>query len=364
MHKSTLIIFFLGFTLINVDVNDSLFAQSIIKGTVTTAKTGKPLPGVNVYLAGTTYGQSTTRNGHYKIIIPSSRSYDLIFSFVGYKKQIHHVELSSFSSITLDVEMEEKVEELEEIEVKASNKEWKQQLNLFFDKFIGRTEYAREVIIENPWVLNFTERNNILIATSEKPIIVINRALGYRLYIELIRFEWPKYKHQGGIYVIYTKYEPLSPEGETQRHTWKKNRMKSYLGSFNHFLNSLYHNDLENNNFSVNGSRNLSHLSNGQTKYQLLTQGVSQNSPRNFKGFELSQRLEIDFEVTTEYQFNDTLHSLSVEKHGAVEANTREQTFFIDKYGSLLDPTSLKVYGSWSDERVANSLPTNYSLDE
>lgn len=335
----------------------------VVTGTVTEAGSGEPIPGVNVYLSGTTIGQATDRDGNYTITPSTAGRYDLVFSFVGYKKEIRRIDLTSSSSITIDVKMEQDVQQLEEVEVVSSNKKWKEQYEFFFDQFIGQTPFARQTTIDNRWILDFTERDNNLIAEAQKPIIVTNRALGYKIYIELVEFDWPKYRNQGGVYKIYQKYERLMPQSEQQLHHWKKNRIEAYLGSFHHFLKSLYEDKLNENDFSLDESYNIKPLSRGETNYQLLSRGTTADMRDNYKGFQLNQRLDVQFERLVRYQFNDDTYRLSIEKDAAVAPNFQSRTFFVDKNGALLDPISLVVFGSWGRARVANGLPSDYTFN-
>lgn len=339
--------------------------QAIIQGTVEEAVTGNSLPGVNVFLAGTTIGASTDQGGYYKITTMAAGPYDLVFSFVGYKKQIRPVDLSSSFSATFDIKLEEKVQKLGEVEIKSSNKEWKKQYKTFFKQFIGKNDFARKVTIENPWVLDFSEQDGVLIATSPKPIKIINNALGYKLYVELVEFKWPRHRDRGGYYILYPKYEPLNPENSKQAHRWKKNRIKSYLGSFPHFLRSLYDENLTGNNFSLHPPWNITPLQEGKTEYELRSiPGISIAVQENAKGFELYRKVDIRFEGSAIYSFNGKKHSLSVYKEGGIIPSSKDHFFFVDKYGSLINPISLQVYRDWADNRMSNSLPTNYSIGD
>jgi hypothetical protein len=339
------------------------FGQALLEGTVKDMRTGKPLSGVNVYLSGTIFGTSTDNNGRYKFSPSTTGSHQLVFSFVGYQKEVRQVELKSSSAFTRNVSMKEKVNKLETIEVTASNEEWQKQYSIFFDQFIGKTELASEVTIENPWVLDFKERKGLIIATAKKPLTVINMALGYKIYVELVKFEWPKYQDRGGIYMIYPKYERLTPDGEQQQHRWKKNRIKSYAGSLDHFLKSLYTNKLEENNFSVDQSRNLSPLPQGKTKYELMSKpDIPYAARETAKGFELKGKIDVKFDGNIKYEFDGTTYSVSIEKQGGIMSKARDHFFFIDRYGTLLNPVSLQMYQWWADSRMANSLPKNYSI--
>lgn len=64
------------------------FAQQAgqITGQVTDAKTGDPMPGVNIIVKGTYYGAATDENGNYRILNISPGSYEIQVSMIGYKR--------------------------------------------------------------------------------------------------------------------------------------------------------------------------------------------------------------------------------------------------------------------------------------
>lgn len=59
------------------------FAQITVKGTVTAAEDGSPLPGVSILVKGTTVGTVTDFDGKYELSVPQNAV--LEFSFLGYK---------------------------------------------------------------------------------------------------------------------------------------------------------------------------------------------------------------------------------------------------------------------------------------
>lgn len=61
-------------------------ADFTVTGKVTDANSGSPLPGVNVYVKGTTVGTSTNKNGKYSLNVPSKTD-TLMFSYIGYKSK-------------------------------------------------------------------------------------------------------------------------------------------------------------------------------------------------------------------------------------------------------------------------------------
>lgn len=97
------------------------FAQyGKIQGTVTDATSGEPLPGVNVFIEGTTQGTSTNFDGDYVIIGLRPDTYTVVFSFVGYQTtRVEDVRINIDLTRTIDVEMSEEVFEGEEVVVTA-----------------------------------------------------------------------------------------------------------------------------------------------------------------------------------------------------------------------------------------------------
>lgn len=93
-----------------VSISLSVFAQdALIKGKVTDAKSGEPLPGVTVVKGAN--GAVTDFDGNYSIL--ASPGDKLTFSFIGYTSQTIEVG----SAIVIDVAMEEDVLSLEEVVV-------------------------------------------------------------------------------------------------------------------------------------------------------------------------------------------------------------------------------------------------------
>ncbi|MFK5880341.1 MAG: TonB-dependent receptor [Flavobacteriaceae bacterium] len=86
------------------------FAQQAISGTVTEKSTGSSLPGVDVIIKGTTRGTSTDFDGNYSLDDLNEGDV-LSFSFLGYET----VEIVVASSNTINVELEEGQEALDEI---------------------------------------------------------------------------------------------------------------------------------------------------------------------------------------------------------------------------------------------------------
>lgn len=76
----------------NTTFENSIYGMAIassirnVKGTVASEEDGKPIPGVNVVVKGTTIGTVTDVNGNYNLTLPNNAS-TLIFSFIGFVTQ-------------------------------------------------------------------------------------------------------------------------------------------------------------------------------------------------------------------------------------------------------------------------------------
>jgi TonB-linked SusC/RagA family outer membrane protein len=79
---------------------------------VVTAEDGVPLPGVNVFIKGTTQGTITNMDGKYSLEVPGGTTV-LVFSFVGYEQQ----EIPVGDRQVINVTMKESVQKLEKVVV-------------------------------------------------------------------------------------------------------------------------------------------------------------------------------------------------------------------------------------------------------
>ncbi|MFA9192721.1 SusC/RagA family TonB-linked outer membrane protein [Flavobacterium sp. FZUC8N2.13] len=89
-------------------------AQITVKGTVTDAKSGIPLPGANIVVKGTTNGVSTDMDGKYSISVPN-QSATLVFSFIGSVSK----EIVVGNSTTVNMSLTEDSNQLGEVVVTA-----------------------------------------------------------------------------------------------------------------------------------------------------------------------------------------------------------------------------------------------------
>ncbi len=95
----------------------ALFSQTVVKGSVKDAKSGEPLPGVNIKVAGKSLGTTTNFDGNYTLTVKQDPPFKIEYTTLGYAKQT--VEITSKNQ-TADVSLEENASVLDEVIVSAS----------------------------------------------------------------------------------------------------------------------------------------------------------------------------------------------------------------------------------------------------
>ncbi len=91
----------------------TLVGQSTISGTVKDLN-GEAIPGVNVYLKGTSLGANSDIDGNYEIKNVSNGTYTLVASYVGFDNFTQQVTINS-SNITVNATIKENSESLDEV---------------------------------------------------------------------------------------------------------------------------------------------------------------------------------------------------------------------------------------------------------
>lgn len=333
-------------------------SQVTVQGRVLDASDNTPIPGVNVYLNNTTVGGTTNKDGYYSFKTSLRGTFSIIFSFVGYEKQAFAAELgkNGSKSVKIDVKLAARIYNPGEITVTGSNRKWRRNYTEFSRNFIGESDFADLTSIENFTVLEFDDENrNEFTATSNEPLTIINKALGYKVIVDLEEFEW-NLRRQTGYYFTYQRFEELEPENEAEERIWNRNRRKAYRGSLKHFLYSLYHKKAYDEGFTYRQSSSLKEIVGPDLKF-LENRGRVSNTDR-FKFYYLARSIKVTYNIDT----NDLLTSRRVSESTFSPLRNNDVIGF-DSSGNLYDPLSVQIAGLWSYYRIADQLPFDYVYD-
>lgn len=351
----------LGFSFLLTGYVQSGQSQTIVEGKVTDEVTGEPLPGANVFIQGTRNGDNTDVNGDFSFETTRNGRQIITVSFIGYHT-INEPVMIADSVEMLPVSFKLRIEEypLEDIIITADNREWQRNFGDFRREFLGATSFALNTEILNKWAIDFLRKpNGEISASAREPILVENRALGYRIEVELHDFKWQLQDDSGYFLFNNIRFEEMKPENRTERRRWEANRERAYRGSFRHFLNSLYSDQISRNRFSI-----VSHGGSSRTVINKLDRSMAvvqtlmayripaSELDKTVKVFHLREPLDVVYGARgmgSDHRPRATLTPRS-----------SNNTFIVHKDGYLIDGRSLSLGGVWKNTRIASMLPPDY----
>ena len=238
-------------------LNLSLIAYNqVIKGTIIDNKTKEIVYPASVYINGTFVGTLSDQNGNFQLDISKYPSMPLTISAIGY----YSVTMSNVSAKKpLIIYLNPKLYELNEviINAKAKPRERRENLVIFRSEFLGTTGNSFNCEITNEDDIRFMNSadNDTVRAFAVKPILIDNKALGYKITYYLDKFEYCKpsstFSFKGNI--IFS--EDMTSD-EPKRKYFEKKRKNAYLGSRMQFFRALWINDLNAAEFTVRNSAN------------------------------------------------------------------------------------------------------------
>jgi len=385
-----------------------IFSQKIIKGTIYYQK--GPLEDVTVYINSTMIGTSTNKKGEFTLKLKEG-NYELIISYLGFKTINYHLNTATYSK-PLTFALVENENILEEIIIKKTKYDdnWKYNLNLFKNAFIGATELSVDCKILNPKVLHFENdiKQKKLTAIVREPLQIINNALGYKITYDLQEFVLHKNKVT---YLGFSRYENIKGN-KRKKQRWEKNRLKAYYGSPTHFYKTLINNSTYEEGFIVHQFKRLpnperpSEREIKKARELIRLEGTALHFPNKsgapktaidsallvlkkvrlpkFKDYLYRSNVPLK-DITNKksgYFYLDFKDKLSIvytkekEEKGFITRNTFSKTrkpllqtssliplkmpSMIDKRGFLLSPLDIFYEGYWSYEKFAHSLPLDY----
>lgn len=213
--------------------------RATLTGKITNATTGEPLPFASVYINSTTRGTNTDEKGGFTLSNVPFGTTELVVSYTGFTAERKTIDVKETRPRLLEITLFPLTNLLNDVVVKAvKDRQWEGQLDRFRRDLLGTSPFAGKCTIANPEVLSFNEVNGTLTATASAPLLIDNRALGFRLQYTLLGF---RSQSQTGRVVFggTTLFSELQPDSPKQAATWQRNREVAYRGSLRHLLASL-----------------------------------------------------------------------------------------------------------------------------
>ncbi|MFA7420296.1 MAG: carboxypeptidase-like regulatory domain-containing protein [Melioribacteraceae bacterium] len=375
-------IFFLTY-LLQIFYSNQYLAQSKtidITGTVIDGESGLPIENAAVFISYTTSGALSDKMGEYKISNVMPGTYTLMCAAVGYNKLTRRIKLEAGRKLQINFTLTIIPIELSEIKiVELTPTEWERSFEKFKREFLGESSRTYKCEIANPEVLKFNQNLDEVYAFANKPIVVINKSLGYKINIYLKDFVWDK-DYDYGKFAYKPYFEELVTKDSLEMIRWNENRKDAYLGSFRHFLRSCASNTLFDEGFriflsgSIPGSLGKLHdfelQINRQTKDEVekVTSVILKRDSTNESTLETDLLLEVVYKNQSEdfnYRWYKERMFGETELYGFQDSWVKfpKGEFTFEDNGISLENEFYKKQfaGYWAWKRVSDLLPYNYS---
>ncbi len=351
--KLQIILFVLTFLLLQ----DNTFCRdfnSKISGKVIDKETNEPIPNAQVYISGTTYGTTTDLKGEYQIKNVPPGIHDLVVSMISFKTEIKAIAMRADKHMEVNFKLGQQPIEMGEIVVESERPEnWDRNLRTFKEKFLGTTIYAEDCEIENELRLDFELTEGKLIARADRPLVINNNSLGYKIYCDIIAFVY-YIENTETKYTIMTRYVDMETDDPNQKQQWEKNRESAYLGSIRHFLKSMKKGTYKNDGYQVYHAKPASQRIN-PIKLEWFVGEIGEDEQIIRDGFLPGEHV---------LNFQDFL--LVWYDHPNI--GRRQESYFmlnyyevnIDEYGYCYEILPFKKTGYWATTGMADMLPKYY----
>ncbi len=334
---------------------------SVVVGTVRDAQ-GEVLPGVSVYLSGTTRGTASDRDGRFRIEAVAPGTYRLIGSMVGFAPSAQDVRLAPGATVRADLALAETTADLAPVAVEAqADRRWQRKLAQFQETLLGESANADSARILNPEVLDLSSRWGTLRATASAPLVIENRALGYRLHYDLLEFS------AGATVVRYDGdevFEPMAPTSAAEGFRWAAARQRAWEGSLQHLLRSVLSGTESAEGFALAARSPAT----GRARSTAALPTTGERLVRDARGVPtLSVRGELEVVYDREPEEDRYLRSAWFrEPRGRPEPVQRSTLAVkpggaaLDPDGTPVDPFAVTTTGYFAFERLADRVPRDF----
>lgn len=363
-----------------------------ISGIIIDAETREPIPYANIFISQSSIGCASDKNGYFEMRnLPYGR-FEIIGSVLGYELLKINIGIYNNSRRNLRFEMYKQPIQLPDVTVSGKQpRKRKRNLSRFKKTLLGTSENGQNTYITNEEVIRFNDDIfGILKAYADEPIKIVNHSLGYNIHYVLEDFEL------SSNYVKYTGYPHFIEKTATTYHDsadWYDNRRMTYLGSFRHFLTTICENyELTNGDttkrttvFDLRDA--LKHsitVTYGDTtrieeqgfyvlslSYPLGETKVGSRKLVNINKFlseaENINEMSFNYDDYLEVKYDKDLFPYTEKNEEIIGVSWITMTggsSLIDKQGRYFDIYAIKISGTWSQERVADMLPFDYTIGE
>ena len=208
-----------------------------IKGRVFREGTDSAVVNASVYYSGSMSGTVTDQEGRFEIPA-KQQQIPVTISCIGYQSS----KINYQPGKPLIVHLKPKSEALKEVIIRVDGMNRRDEEALFIHEFIGLSTFALSCTIINIKDIDFfySKKTHILSASCDKPIIIVNKKLGYKISYYLDKFE----KTPGEVRFAGNYTFTLLPVVSKETIKINRNREEAYNGSRMQLIRALWRNTL------------------------------------------------------------------------------------------------------------------------
>ncbi|HTQ65260.1 MAG TPA: carboxypeptidase-like regulatory domain-containing protein [Puia sp.] len=334
-----------------------------VSGKIIDGKTQQPMAGASVFCQNTTKGTISNNEGNFSLRL-SNGGYDLVVSYTGYETKVLRISNGNKENDSMRIELKEQDKSMTEVVVAGSAEVadgWAKYGQFFLANFIGTTPNADSCTIENKDVLKFyyyKKRNKLRVKAGEE-IVIMNRALGYKIKYQLDSFVYD-YNTRISSYTGYPLFEELTGTPDEQK-IWKKNRFKSYIGSRLHFMRCWYDSTLADEGYEIEL------LDTSDNSKSTVLQDPYDSKIYSNDSDDVQINVKGRIRVTYKNQVPDKKY-LAINKFPStaklqISALDIIDGFVIEENGYFYEQSEITNLGYWAWKKLAELLPYDYNPD-
>ncbi|MEB2786300.1 carboxypeptidase-like regulatory domain-containing protein [Algoriphagus persicinus] len=346
-------------------------AAQTVSGVVREKATGLPLPFANVFVNNTTQGIATDSEGKFSLSGNFPSQIELVASFMGYMTEVKSVSFEGQNQAEVIFELSFNESNLSEIELKAKrDKSWERKFKKFEEVFLAVPDdpFKSQIEILNPWVLEFDKVKsdqgpNYHQASAQEPLKIINSALGYEIEYYLQDFRMMR---TGSRFFGQVFYKPLNKSDSKKKSEWENARQANFSSSLRYLNQSILLNTPDSSYFALfrNVPGRLDRRRSNDFIAELnetiipLKKDSILRRPLGDGNFRIFLRDKIEIHHLDKKWSNDYYSTIF---HPISWIQTPEGFYDIDRNGNLLNPTQLILSGYLGRQRVARTLPLDFT---
>lgn len=235
--------FFTAALLLTLGLSNGHSQGVTFSGTLMDSENGEPIQHALLYIDGTTFGVTSDENGEFEF---ENLSFPvrIEISHLSYEPKSILIENRRTNDL---IYLNPRAIMLKEVLILNKNTR-KQYIRKFNQWFIGHDSWGKKAKLLNDSALVFFDEEQGFRAGASEPLIIESSGLGYIIRAELKDFLITKNDtsiSETGAYVATYHFT------EHEKNKYRRNRIKAYFNSSEHFLKSLYQNSLLENGYEI-----------------------------------------------------------------------------------------------------------------